>query len=339
MSIRSILDRIRAVVLNYIRKRQFIENDGLMDDFQYIRQEDREEYQRFCAHHLQSFGRSPVAEIWHYTNAQGLIGILKTGRIWSTQVSCLNDSLEQRYFGSQVLEKLRQEALANTNPDLEILFRLADHALANTDFATAWHFVACFSDVEDDLGQWRGYGGGECGFSIGFSVSGILDALKRRPGAWLLPSSYSEERHSFFINDLTRMAQDYFMRGINRGVPDKERWAREFIAAFSTDLDIFASLIKHPKFLGEQERRIATTLKDGEHVNLEFSQKRTLLARHLPIDITLSDGISDKLPITQIYVGPGIAQRVSQVSAGDLLKKYGYEGVEIKLSKVPYRIP
>ena len=47
----------------------------------------------------------------------------------------------------------------------------------------------------------------------------------------------------------------------------------------------FKLVTKHPKFFGEMERRIVTSLQVGEQKRLEFRQKRTLLARHLPIDL------------------------------------------------------
>lgn len=135
------------------------------------------------------------------------------------------------------------------------------------------------------------------------------------------------------------MAQEYFLQGLKRGLPDIEMWAREFLAAFALELDIFASIIKHPKFFSEMERRITTLLQPGEHTKLEFRQKRTLLARHLPINLTVNINTSNLLPITRVYVGPGAGQRVSQVSVGDLLMKFGYTGIPVELSKVPYRVP
>src|SRR5271169_3549265 len=163
----------------------------------YIREEDKDEYRRFCMHHLPSFGRQMPPEIWHYTSADGLIGILKSGHIWSTQVACLNDTLEQRYFGDLVHAAVKALRASTADPSVAIMTRVADEALANRDFSTAGHFVACFSEVEDDLGQWRGYGGGECGYAIGFRPDGILEALTARPGALLLPTCYAQSKHDF----------------------------------------------------------------------------------------------------------------------------------------------
>ena len=106
------------------------------------------------------------------------------------------------------------------------------------------------------------------------------------------------------------------------------------------ELDVIALMIKHPKFAGEKERRIATLLYAGEHTALEFRQRRTLLARHLPIDLTIDVGAGNKrLPITRIYVGPGPSQEVSRISVGDLLLKFGYQNIPVEASKVPYRVP
>jgi hypothetical protein len=128
----------------------------------YVREEDRQEYRKFCKHHLPNLARAEVNEVWHYTNADGPIGILTSGQIWSTQIACLNDSLEHRYFAGLVHAAVKVERKPNTDPDIDVLLRVADDALSNVDTSTEGRFVACFSEVKDDLAQWRGYGGGEC---------------------------------------------------------------------------------------------------------------------------------------------------------------------------------
>lgn len=309
-----------------------------MNDIEYVREQDKQEYLRFFAHHLRSFGRPPASELWHYTDAEGLMGIVASGQLWCTQVACLNDSLEQRYFGDLVHAAVKARQANSTDPDLAILLRVADEFLDGQDFAAAGRFVACFSEVEDDLGQWRGYGGGQCGYAIGFRFDGISEALTAQPrSTFLLPMHYEDAGHQFLVGDVLRMGQEYFFQGVQRGLPDIERWAREFLAAFAAALDPLAAIIKHPKFSSEKEHRIVTHLQPGEHTQLKFRQRRTLLARHLPIDVKV--GTPKLLPLTRVYVGPGPTQRVSQVSVGDLLRKHGYEGLPIELSKVPYRVP
>lgn len=305
----------------------------------YVRDEDHQEYHKFCIHHIARFGRSLPEEIWHYTSAEGLVGILESGHLWSTQIACVNDTLEQRYFGDLVHAAVRIRRGQNTDPTLEVMWQIADELLSTRDFTAVGRFVVCFSEVADDLGQWRGYGGGECGYAVGFRSDQLLEISKARPNTALLPMSYDKTAHDFLVDDVLRMATVYFQRGIKRGLTDLDKWAREFLVAYATELDIFSCIIKHPKFSAEVERRIMTLLQTGEHQALEFRQKRTLLARHLPLDMTVVGDSTKRLPITRIYVGPGPSQQVSRISVGDLLLKLGYQNVQVELSAVPYRVP
>lgn len=310
-----------------------------MTEFEYIREEDRLEYRDFCIHHLRSFERRPVDEIWHYTNADGLLGILKSGQIWATQVACLNDNLEKKYFSTLICDAVKERRRLNSNQLLDDLWRIADERLSNADFSAEGQFVACFSEVEDDLGQWRGYGGGECGYAIGFKLDKILEAIKSRPNSVILPLHYEEIGQKFLVDQVMEWGERYYTNGLEREPPDKKEFAALFFEAFAEELDIFSSLIKHPKFSGEKEWRIATGLMPDEHKFLEFRQKRTLLARHLPINITIHGNGVYRLPLTRIYVGPGASQNVSRVSVGDLLLKHKYDNIKVEKSKIPYRVP
>ena len=308
-----------------------------MSGYQYIRPEHIQEYQRFCLNHIRAFGRQRPEELWHYTDANGLIGILKTGQIWARQVSCLNDTLEQRYFGDLVHAAVKARRKEILDPVVEPLFRIADEGLDNVDLTSAGQFVACFSEAEDDLGQWRGYGGGECGYAIGFRSQAIVDAATRRPRTFLLPMGYADNIHNFIVADVIRCAEIYFRNGLSLHVtPDL--WAREFVAAFGNELSYISALVKHPKFSGEAESRIATFLQAGEHDQLVFRPKRTLLARHLPLDLAIKTDGMRFLPITRIYVGPGSAQKVSKISVGNLLLQCRYQNIPVELSRVPYRV-
>ena len=307
-----------------------------MNHESYINNADREEYRRFVEHHLGSYGRECPDEVWHYTTAEGLIEILKTGMIFSTQISCLNDNLEQRYFGDLCNLAIKQQLIKRENDPFRIVLEMADQMLEKRDFTSYPAFVACFSEVEDDLGQWRGYGGGECGYAIGFNVEDLLSFSERN--ICFFPMNYDETVQNSVVNDILRMAEIYFIKGIeDKNIKEENyiKWASEFLETFDNELWIFSSLTKHSKFSSERERRIVTHFQESDRTNLEFRQKRTLLARHLPLDLT----INGRLPITRIYIGPSSAKHISKISVGDLLLKYGYTNISIELTKVPYRIP
>ena len=58
-------------------------------------------YQEFVRQQVKQLGSLDFDReviLWHYTNGAGLLGILETGTIFSTQVSCVNDSTECRFW-------------------------------------------------------------------------------------------------------------------------------------------------------------------------------------------------------------------------------------------------
>jgi hypothetical protein len=58
-------------------------------------------YQEFLRRQVKQLGSldfDPEVIPWHYTNGAGLLGILETGTIFSTQVSYVNDSAKCRLW-------------------------------------------------------------------------------------------------------------------------------------------------------------------------------------------------------------------------------------------------
>lgn len=126
--------------------------------------------------------------LFHYTSAEGLIGILQSGEIWGTAYYCLNDESELT-AGKGVLTPTFSTATHEMIRD--------DHPLVQTfngrgvdirDYATGFEqqiightlhllctYITCFckpTDKEDFthglLSQWRGYGA-DGGYAIQFS--------------------------------------------------------------------------------------------------------------------------------------------------------------------------
>ena len=79
-------------------------------------------------------------------------------------------------------------------------------------------------------------------------------------------------------------------------------------------------------------------MKQEDLHNIIFKQKKTLLARHLPVYLREDTTRPNSLPIDAIMVGPGPAQKVTEVSVYALLAQKSYD-VQVWLSEVPFRVP
>ncbi len=199
-------------------------------------------------------------------------------------------------------------------------------------------FVACLSEVRDDLSQWRAYGRGEGGYAIGFS-SPLLILSGAPSQSFLAPINYDAAAHIALAKRITSATVQFFQEGLKA---DRERtpstWVNEFLAAWRDCVVYLAPVLKDPAFQAEHEWRVVHRLRAADVKNLKFRQKQTMMSRHLPLKFAPPDG-SDFLPILQVMVGPCRHGQVSRVSVGDLLSAHGYQvgSQTVVNSVVPYQ--
>ena len=116
--------------------------------------------------------QDPPRLLYHYTSAEGLLGMLEGRQLWATNVRFMNDTTELGYGINLVREVLQEPATrrarrtartrtAGKHGRSDILSLLAD-----TEVNTK-HFAVCFCENGDLLSQWRGYGALGSGFAIG----------------------------------------------------------------------------------------------------------------------------------------------------------------------------
>lgn len=109
-------------------------------------------------------------ELFHYTDAAGLIGMMQNGgELWATDVRCMNDT-DEFILGHRVIERALNDR--TTHPAHTLLQRL----LAHPGYVSPLVFSISFSEDRDLLSQWRAYADNGAGFSVGFAHDS-LDAL------------------------------------------------------------------------------------------------------------------------------------------------------------------
>ncbi len=112
-----------------------------------------------------------IIPIFSYTDAQGLLGIVKSRTLWATDYRYLNDSSEFLYARS-LIEDVVAEANKEAPPG-SVKAVLRDTVLSGLDKnsigdQTNVQFLVCFSESRDQLSQWRGYCKVGDGYSLGF---------------------------------------------------------------------------------------------------------------------------------------------------------------------------
>jgi hypothetical protein len=121
-----------------------------------------------------------VGIVYHYTDTQAFKGVIEKAALWATDFRYLNDSGELVYTWAAFVERLEQLL---THPgdhaeaywaQLEALRLLNARDLMQFDDAM---FVACFTELPDEVTQWTGYGDKGRGLALGFESERIA-ALK-----------------------------------------------------------------------------------------------------------------------------------------------------------------
>jgi hypothetical protein len=299
-------------------------------------------YIDFVVKQIQQLGRKPPDVLWHYTGADAVINILKSGQIFSTQISCVNDATEYKYSIELVvvaLNRLRPSYVSNA--DAIYLLDYIDARISMEASTSSW-FITCFSTERDDLSQWRAYGGGENGFAIGFDPGQMALGANVQLGM-LAPVQYDPADHTKISDAIARATIELFLDGWQRrhATCAIDNWASVFLSAWVNNIEYLAPVLKHSGFRAESEWRVIRRLGPDDCAKMIYLAKRTLLSRHLPISYCAHGTVADRkiLPIKEIMVGPSRHREVSRVSVGDLLRTYGYDDskVPVTVSDIPFQ--
>jgi hypothetical protein len=107
-----------------------------------------------------------AGNVYHYTNAEGLLGILQSGNLWATHFLGMNDVSEVRYAKALALDAIRTLSIDAGETAQGFLSHVAGLVDAADELAT--EYLICFCDHDNLLSQWREYGERGDGFAIGF---------------------------------------------------------------------------------------------------------------------------------------------------------------------------
>jgi hypothetical protein len=103
--------------------------------------------------------------LYHYTSAEGLLGIIESGVLRAGNFSYVNDASELTY-GQELVNEVLVEEIGSAPTSLlrSLSLRLQSQVLnlsEEFDF-----YLSCFCSEFDLLSQWRGYGSGNGRFCI-----------------------------------------------------------------------------------------------------------------------------------------------------------------------------
>lgn len=313
-------------------------------------------------------------DLYHYTTAIGLEGILKTQTIRATHYEYVNDSGEfKSYFTNRLPNVLKScvgiavKQAYDTNPVAKrnldnaggpeestrrIEDELADAmtTAAQTSFEP---YIASFCGVKAGenlndglLSQWRGYGV-DGGYAIVLDAEAIenllLQELNERYYSYVLIGDV--DYHDHRTDEKSKLEEmelyeDQFKAAITKYIlsGEEDDLAETFLPLIS-----MSSKHKHIGFSEEAEVRVVAAPMSEDNIE-EYNKSGAPPKNPVEIDFNIKNGLlvpyvtlfkNMKLPIKKIIVGPHTDRLKRKKSVIKLLAKYGVEA-EVIVSEIPY---
>lgn len=270
----------------------------------------------------------PPESLYHYTTAQGLLGILESGRLWASNSRFMNDPSEIVY-ATQLFRRVALAEIDAFNARFKVkgveLLRMLITSWLQEYEENARVYVSCFCKSGDLLSQWRGYGAYGGGYAIGFDGKHVGESKLTQPpqGAYLRKVIYDPELQERLVREQVRAVREINAIGNLAGIFDV-LGLNLFSWFFSESLNCF----KDPAYAQEEEWRAICFGRDGPKVLFQ-PKWRTNSGRLVPyteLDLTSSsDAHKGKLlPIKDIWYGPTLNPVTTERALRLLLESCGY---------------
>jgi len=260
-------------------------------------------------------------DIYHYTTARGLEGIVREQKLRATNFSFMNDPSEIQHGRELVEETIAEHLRAATGLE-EIFFQFV---VANFNLEMlAEIYVCCFTKLRDDLSQWRAYGvSANERYSIGFDTEQIRLAATKKTNVTFTRVEYDVKSQTERISELLSKATEFIRHRNN-----SHRFLSELGEAAASRLAGLVPALKTPAYKPEREWRIVIWAH-SETDRPQFDTARGVLRPYLELRLPVP------LPITSLHVLAPTRKDLALKAAKMLLSDAGV-AVKPEHSEIPF---
>lgn len=280
----------------------------------------------------------PDRLLWHYTDTQGLEGIIRNRTIRLSHPGFLNDPSELQYANSVYDEMLDRLASGQDGLAQKLVSGYQDYRKDN-DFHVP--FVASFCRDYDNLELWRQYGDDGRGFSLGFRMEELRKVVARQAHQMDIPGGiyvyrvlYHRDEQDNLTDKILRFCLCEFQK-IHEAGENSNVVIHEVYTPLHTALDFFTPFFKHPCYANEQENRLVLQGYRTDLRKTKFLARRGYFKPYIDLKIE-QDGT---FPLDTIVVGPATPKPRCERSLQMFLNNHGLGRaihIEIERSALPY---
>ncbi len=191
------------------------------------------------------------SHLYHYSNLDGIMGILSNGKIWLSDILTMQDKFDGTYW----IELFREILNRNIVPS----WLKKSFESGKLGSGTDWYmYVACFSPRSELENQWKDYAdsGKGCAIELPFHVV-KANADGGRDYAWT-PMTYDQSEQ---IAKAEKTIQEAISLCGNESMTPAEAKRCWMDASFS--FLTCGTRFKHPRYSGEHEWRLSAVEQAG----------------------------------------------------------------------------
>jgi hypothetical protein len=271
----------------------------------------------------------------HYTSQAGLIEIIRSEKIWATNIKFLNDEHEFQHALKLIKEKIKTSKKIPQEHRDHFTFKFFTTELESTletldSYRSESIFTLSFSEETDLLSQWRGYCPNNNGFCLIFDVERLFEQVKSEyDNIHLVKCVYKDiDKNSQITDLLNKYWRKYLAK---RNQKDK----KTVLAEMAKEIMLLASYFKDTSFSEEKEQRIVVILDNAPDNDLKFRQGHFSIIPYIELPASRKN-------IKKICIGPTSSKELSKRALEMFLEKtYGipsfFGDLEVEFSKTPYR--
>jgi len=261
--------------------------------------------------------------LYHYTSAEGLLGILRSQELHASNYAFMNDTTEMVY-GANLARPILSEEFGKQHGLTGKILKRALEIIAATRGMDIFIFSLC--EHPDVLSQWRGYGSAASRYAIGFDRQQLIGMSQKAivPLRVIYDSSAQEEKVRHFCASVASILA-------TSDLPDEAEIVDKVAIMIAIRFFHLLPLLKNKGFQEECEWRLVVTTYEQPTV-MDFVVRGGMLRPFFPIR---ADSTITSLPIREVIVGYSPHPDRAVRSVEMLLKHYGHN-VPVSITNIPF---
>lgn len=271
--------------------------------------------------------------VYHYTTAEGLAGILSSGRVWATDCRFLNDRGENKLGVSEATAILQSGFEAQRSPFARKLIAALPTFYASDD--AEQNFIFSTSSRRDDLAQWRMYANDGQGFTVGFDAQKIRQLSRQNAEFAFAKVNYNLRDLQHQIRLAGTLIDQEVASLIELQPGGRDTIIASGIAELGNIVSFYAAMFKHSSFKSEREWRITSFIDDGDPgKEIKVRTRRGSLIPYIDLDICKNTDYA--FPVISVGIGPGFTDPAVSYAVKRLCAQHN-QAVEVYVADTPFR--